>query len=143
MLLRSKVDAAAAAAGCVAVASCAGCLLRRRLWSAAAGIAASELPTEFLADSPVPPALHAEFASMLASDPAVLSALLSQHSAAAASGGAGAVQKLPIDTFVSGVYGSPAARPDGETACDRQARAGPGPSPRVRLVDVRSPAEYA
>jgi rhodanese-related sulfurtransferase len=143
-----KVDAAAAAGCAVAVASCAGCILlyTRRMCSTAAASAASgrELPAGFLAESPVPPALHAEFTSMLAADPAVLSVLLAQHGAAASNGVLpGAVQKLPIDAFVSAVYGASTARPDGEVACGREARAGPGPSPSVRLIDVRSPAEYA
>ena len=134
-----KVDAAAAAGCAVAVASCAGCiLLYRRMCSTAAASAASgrELPAGFLAESPVPPALHAEFTSMLAADPAVLSVLLAQHGAAASNGVLpGAVQKLPIDAFVSAVYGASTARPDCEVACGREARAGPGPSPNPGLID--------
>ncbi len=101
---------------------------------------AAKLPPDLLESSPVAPALHAELTSILAAHPTVARQL-----SRTASAGAPLLRKLPISEFLVAAYGEPAintgtyVNADGITRTEFTA----GAVPIVKLLDVRSPGEFA
>ncbi len=101
---------------------------------------AGKLPPDLLESSPVAPALHAELTSILEAHPTVARQL-----SRTASAGAPLLRKLPISEFLVAAYGEPAintgtyVNADGITRTEFTA----GAVPIVKLLDVRSPGEFA
>jgi rhodanese-related sulfurtransferase len=108
--------------------------------AAAMQSAQTALPAYLLESSPVAPGLHAELTSILEAHPEVAKQL-----SRTASAGAPLLRKLPISEFLVAAYGEPAVNTgtyvnaDGITRTEFTA----GAVPIVKLLDVRSPGEFA